>query len=421
MMIWAFLMSRNEKDLLRLSADLLDHIRSEDYAGYDPFDSLNSRLLQATPLKRNEFVRLVWLQLGKRLPFNLRPLLGVPKRRNPKGVGLLIAGLLQDYKRTCKAEYLNEARELADWLLTQRSNTNEWHHSCWGYHFDWQARAFYVPTGKPNIITTVYVARALFDLGILAEDDRLVDVALDAARFISRYLYTEGEGRSFYAYIPGETAFVHNASLWGAAWCAFAGIRFGDQALVEQAQNVARQSVIEQHKDGAWVYGARHHHQFIDGFHTGYNLEALCLLRDAIQTKEFDEAIQRGYRYYVDNFFEPDGTAKYYNTGIYPIDMHSFAQAVLTMLKVGGTPEDQELCDKVIKRAIDLMYLPQKRRFIYQKTRWMTNKINYIRWTQTWAYYVLAFYNRHVTASQQLNCVDDQFSDAQNPTIKDGK
>jgi hypothetical protein len=123
----------------------------------------------------------------------------------------------------------------------------------------------------------------------------------------------------------------------------------------------------------------------------------------------------------VDNFFEPDGTAKYYNTGIYPIDMHSFAQAVLTMLKVGGTPEDQELCDKVIKRAIDLMYLPQKRRFIYQKTRWMTNKINYIRWTQTWAYYVLAFYNRHVTASQQLNCVDDQFSDAQNPTIKDGK
>jgi len=399
-------MSRTKTNLLDLNDELLSRARAEDYSGYDPFDFLNSRFLQATPLKRNEFVRLAWLQLGKRLPFNLRPLLGVPKKRNPKGVGLFIAGLLQDYKRTSQVEYLNEARKLADWLLTQRSNTNEWHHCCWGYHFDWQARAFYVPIGKPNIITTVYVARALFDLGKLVEDARLVDVALDAARFISRHLYTEAEGRCFYAYIPDETAFVHNASLWGAAWSAFAGIHFGDQALVEQALNVARQSVIEQRKDGAWVYGARHHHQFIDGFHTGYNLEALCLLRDAIQTKEFDESIQRGYSYYVNNFFEPDGTAKYYSTGVYPIDMHSFAQAVLTLLKVGGTPEDQILCGKVLKRAIDLMYIPNKMQFIYQKTRFVTNRINYIRWTQAWAYYGLAFYNRHVTEIKQIKCID---------------
>lgn len=414
-------MSRTENDLLSLNADLLNHIRTEDYAGYDPFDFLNSRLLQATPLKRNEFIRLAWLQFGKRFPFNLRPLLGVPKKRNPKGVGLFIAGLLQDYKRSGHAEYLNEARMLADWLLTQRSNADKWHHSCWGYHFDWQSRAFYVPAGKPNIITTVYVARALFELGELVEDAKFVEVALDAARFIARHLYTKSEGRCFYAYIPGETTFVHNASLWGAAWSAFAGVRFGDQALVEQALNVARQSVIEQRIDGAWVYGARHHHQFVDGFHTGYNLEALCLLRDAIQTKEFDEAIQRGYRYYVNNFFEPDGTAKYYDTETYPLDMHSFAQAVLTLLKVGGTPEDQNLCDKVIKRAIDLMYLLKKRQFIYQKTRWVTNKINYIRWTQAWAYYVLAFYNRHMTIIQQFKCVDGKLSAAQTPTIKDGK
>ena len=381
-------------DLISLNGHLLDSSRTERFAGYDPFDSLNSSLLQATPLYRNEWVRLAWLQLGKRSPFNLRPLLGVPKKRNPKGVGLFISGLLQDYRRTGEVGYLQEARELADWLLTQRSNPQEWSHSCWGYHFDWQARAFYVPAGKPNIITTCYVARALFELGQLADDQSLRDIALDAARFISAQLYTEADGRCFYAYIPGEMAFVHNASLWGAAWCAFAGQQLGDAALVEQALRVTRQSVQEQAADGSWVYGARHHHQFIDGFHTGYNLEALCLLRDALGTAEFDASIARGYRYYVDTFFEADGTAKYYNTSVYPIDMHSFAQAIFTLLKVGGTPADLALCDKVVQRAIDLLYLPGKGQFIYQKTRWLTNRINYTRWTQAWAYYSLAYYNR---------------------------
>lgn len=380
---------------ISLNSQLLDSIRAEQFAGYDPFDSLNSRLLQATPLYRNEWVRLAWLQLGKRSPVNLRPILGVPKKRNPKGVGLFISGLLQDYRRTGEARHLQQARELADWLLTQRSSALEWAHSCWGYHFDWQARAFYVPAGKPNIITTCYVACALHELGQVSGDQALIDIALDAARFISAHLYTEAEGRCFYAYIPGEKAFVHNASLWGAAWCAFAGSQLGDDAMVAQALRAARQSVSEQDADGSWVYGTRHHHQFIDGFHTGYNLEALCVLRDALHTDEFGTCIAKGYRYYVDTFFEPDGTAKYYNTSVYPIDMHSFAQAIFTLLKVGGTPADLALCDKVVQRAIELMYLPKKGQFIYQKTRWLTNRINYTRWTQAWAYYSLAFYNRY--------------------------
>src|SRR5690606_2624417 len=122
--------------------------------------------------------------------------------------------------------------------------------SCWGYHFDWEARAFFVPSGVPNIITTTYVARALFELGKVTADESLIAASLDAARFISRHLYTEADGRRFYAYIPGESAFVHNASLWGAAWCGFAGKELGDAALVEQALEVARQSVQEQAEDG---------------------------------------------------------------------------------------------------------------------------------------------------------------------------
>ena len=104
---------------------------------------------------------LVWTQLNKRSIINVRPLLGVPPMRNPKGIGLFILGLLEDYKRTQEVNYLAEAIKLGDWLLTQQSDISIWKHACWGYHFDWNARAFYVPKGKPNIITTIYVFKQL--------------------------------------------------------------------------------------------------------------------------------------------------------------------------------------------------------------------------------------------------------------------
>ena len=380
-------------NFVSLNERILQPVQAMGYAGYDPFDSLNSGLIRNTLLGNSELLRLVWLQLNKRSPINLRPLLGVPKCRNPKGIGLFLLGMVEDFQRTGEQYYLDEATRLADWLLTQKSDQTVWHYPCWGYHFDWQARAFYVPKGKPNIITTCYVARALNNLGKLLGRSDYIEVALNSARFIHKHLLAEAGDRIFFAYIPGESAFVHNASLWGAAWVATAGTELGDSELVDAAVEVAHQSVKEQREDGSWVYGERHHHQFIDGFHTGYNLEALDVLRKALGINDFDESITHGMNYYRKTFFLEDGTAKYYHNNIYPLDMHSFSQAALTLLKVSGTETDVVLAQKIINRAVETMYLPNEHRFIYQKHRWYSNKINYIRWTQAWAYYGLAYYN----------------------------
>lgn len=373
---------------------LLASSQALEFCGDDPFDFLNSSLFQNTPLKNSRLFRLAWLQFGKRCPFNLRRLFLVPAKRNPKGVALFILGLLEDFKRTGNFELLNQTRILADWLMENRSDLSQWGHSCWGYHFDWQARAFFVPAGKPNIITSCYVARALYDLGTQLNERIYQDTALDVGRFISKHLFCESAGSVYFAYIPGEDAIVHNASLWGAAWCAFAGYALKDQTMIDQALHAARHSISAQQADGSWRYGAKPHHQFIDGFHTGYNLEALQFLAQALSITEFDDAISKGYGFYRGILFTDDGIAKYYSSSIYPLDMHNFAQAILTLLKVGGQGEDFELCRKVIEKAFELMYLPDEGRFVYQKGRWFTNKINYMRWTQSWSYYALAYYNR---------------------------
>ncbi len=370
---------------------------SHHFAGQDPFDGLNSPIFSLFPNLKRGLPGLAWIQFHKRSIINFRPLARIEQKRNPKGVALFILGLIEDFKRSSDDSYLNTAIELADWLLTQQSDVSTWKHSCWGYHFDWNARAFFVPKGKPNIITTIYVAQALYQLSQLTENSDYQAAAIDSAHFIVNTLSTQHEERHFFAYIPGETAFVHNASLWGAAWVGFVANLTNNSEYKQLALTVARQSVKEQNSDGSWVYGARHHHQFIDGFHTGYNLEALDMLRHALSTSEFDDAIQKGLVYYRSELFESDGSAKYYHNNRYPLDMHCVSQAVLTLLKVSKTEADIQLATQVITKSIDSLYLPNKQRFVYQKHKYLTNKVNYIRWTQAWVYYSFSMYQNFIS------------------------
>ncbi|MCH9698054.1 MAG: aspartate-semialdehyde dehydrogenase [Gammaproteobacteria bacterium] len=374
---------------------LLNNLQAVDFAGYDIFDGLNSPLIECLGLNRLALVRLAWIQAYKRSPVNFRQLTGVPRQRNAKGIALIILGLLEDYCRNNDSSALETAVELGDWLLANRCDSEQWQYFCWGYHFPWQARAFYVPLGKPNIITTCYVARALWALSIYPDTTRFADAANNAGQFIIDQLYTEQDNRCYFAYIPGEKAFVHNASLWGAAVVAEAGQRLQDQTLSDRAYQVCMQSVSEQREDGAWVYGGRTHHQFIDGFHTGYNLEALSISRDALGVCDFDSSIDIGIQFYRQHFFRPDGQPKYYHNATYPIDMHLVSQAVLTLLKVGQTQADLELASMVLDWAIKNMYIEKTGYFRCQINRWYNNNICYIRWTQAWAYYAIAFFHNH--------------------------
>ena len=66
------------------------YIEKEQYKGWDPYDGLNSKVFQATPLKHWDLARLAWIQGFKRSPINFRKLFLVPKEYNSKGIGLLL-------------------------------------------------------------------------------------------------------------------------------------------------------------------------------------------------------------------------------------------------------------------------------------------------------------------------------------------
>ena len=79
---------------------LLDDATHNDFAGFDPFDGLNARLFDVFPRLRNSLFGLAWIQIFKRSNINMRHLLGVPKKRNPKGVALFISGMLEPVSYT---------------------------------------------------------------------------------------------------------------------------------------------------------------------------------------------------------------------------------------------------------------------------------------------------------------------------------
>jgi polysaccharide biosynthesis protein VpsJ len=388
----------NKPELMGIVECLFLKAQKADFKGYDPFDGMNSSILKRTGLDKSQLASIAWLQFHKRSPINFRNLAGVEKKRNPKGIALFILGLVALFDSTSNEEYLRTASDLGDWLLSTSVDRAMWGNYAWGYHFDWAARAFRVPIGKPNAITTCYAARALYELGRATGRDVYRDAAIDAGRFLDG-LYVESRGFNYFAYIPGESAFVHNANLWTAALVAKSAACCGDAEMARRAITAARQTVSMQRGDGAWVYGTRHHHNFIDGFHTGYNLEALSFIQDALKTQEFQSAIDSGMSFYRDNFILEDGTVKYYDNCAWPLDTHSFAEAVLLLTNVGGTGRDLEMAQDVIRKMLGDLYLKREGRFIYQKGRFISNRCDYIRWTQAWAFYALSDFIRRFPVS----------------------
>ncbi|HKP48091.1 MAG TPA: hypothetical protein VJT50_15930, partial [Pyrinomonadaceae bacterium] len=98
-----------DDSLERAFNDLFEWSRARNFAGHDPFDALNSSLFQATPFTKSRTARLLWTQLLKRSPVNLRRLTGVPAEQNPKGIALFALAALANYRRLQTIEWKQQA------------------------------------------------------------------------------------------------------------------------------------------------------------------------------------------------------------------------------------------------------------------------------------------------------------------------
>ncbi len=362
---------------------LINYCQSAGWAGYDPYDALNSSLFNATLFRHSRICRIAFTQIVKRLPINLRPLLIIKKEQNPKALALFLMAYIKLMKQGFIEQEEHVGTIVENLVRLRSTNTPYW---CWGYSFPWQTRTILVPKGAPNLVCTVFVANALLDTYEATGDGNCFAMAYSAAQYLLDELYwSEGDSVGGFCYpLPECRSRVHNAHFLGASLlCRIYSIT-GDNKFLDPALKAARYSAAKQKDDGSWDYGESSKQGWVDNFHTGYNLCALRLIGNYAKTPEFDGHLRRGYDFYRENFFREDGAPKYFHNRTYPIDIHSVAQSIITLVELKDLDESGVgVANCIYTWAVQNMR-DDEGYFYYQIHGLYRNVIPYMRWSQAW-------------------------------------
>ena len=371
---------------------LLNYCKGEAFKGYDPYDGLNSKLFQAIPIvHNNRLARLAWIQLFKHSPINLRSSAGIRKEYNPKALGLFLSGYCNLYKMSTGKENLDMIQFFID-RIDEVKNKN-YAGACWGYNFDWQARAFFQPRNTPTVVATSFIGNALLDAYELTMSDKLLETARGSCEFVIKDLNRiyDKTGDFAFSYSPLDKSVVFNASLLGSRLLARVYSFTHEKELLDKARKSVAFCCKYQKPDGSWSYGALDFHQWIDNFHTGYNLISIADYAKFSGDYSFDENLNKGFDFYISTFFSDEGVSKYYDNSVYPIDIHAPAQLIVTLVNLGRLQEYKSLAEKVLSWTITNMQSDEGY-FYYRINKFFSSKISYMRWAQAWMFYALSEY-----------------------------
>jgi rhamnogalacturonyl hydrolase YesR len=376
-------------------------LEGNDYRGFDTFDGLNARLLRPLTFE-TKLLRTVLLQSVRRFPINIRPLLGIQKEHSSKGMGFLARGFMRLHTATGDSVWRDKARFALGWLIENQSKG--YSGACWGNHFDYQSRSFYLPKGVPTVVWTSLIGHAFLDGYIQFHDKQYLGIAVSACEHILRDLetYSDGDGVCI-TYVPGLNNQVHNANTLGGSLLARTYTYTRSEQYRALAQRAMQYTAQHQRSDGSWWYGERDNLHWVDNFHTGYVLDCFKQYAESTGDNRYERNMLRGYEYWKKTFFLSDGTPKYYNYKVLPLDIQCCSQATDTLVLFSDhDPEALPLALKVAQWTIKNMQ-DQAGYFYYRRYgRLLVNKTPTLHWGQATMLCALAGLYQHLCADARF-------------------
>jgi len=356
-------------------------LERNDYRGYDTFDGLNARFVRPFTFE-NKFLRTVLQQGVRRFPLNLRPLLGVARGYSTKGMGFLARGFMRLHQATGDQAWADKAEFALQWLIENQSTG--YSGACWGNHFDYQSRSFYLPKGMPTIVWTALIGHAFLDGYEHFQNNQYLQIAVSACEHILRDLntYPDGEGTCI-SYIPAQNSQVHNANTLGGSLLARTYSHTRNESYWALAQKAIQYTAQHQRPDASWYYGEKANLHRVDNFHTAYVLDCFKHYGDSTGDHRFDENLGRGYEYWKKTFFRPDGMPRYYDYKTFPVDIQCSSQAIDTLVFFSDRdPESLPLALQVAQWTIANMQ-DRSGYFYYRRySSWLVNKTPTLHWGQ---------------------------------------
>lgn len=365
---------------------LQEWVEQQGYRGYEPFDGL---LSWARPLAcGNLFAERLLQQLIRQSPLNLRPVLGVKPKDSTKGRGYMASGYVMLYRVTKQQEYLDKALACLEWLDAHKVARFKYH--SWSNHFDFVSRGGRYTQNDPIIVWTALIGHAYVDAFEVTGNERLLEVATSVCNWILELPRERTERGDCISYLPDLQSSIHNANMLGAGILARTAKHSGSAEYRRVARAAMEYSCSRQRPDGSWWYAEDAAHQWIDNFHTGYNLESLKHYCDATADNAYAQNFEKGLAFYKANFFEQSGRPKYYHTRTYPVDIQCAAQAIDTLAFISNDdPESLELAKLVAAWTIRHMQ-DRKGYFYYRQFPIMKAKTPMLHWGQGTMFKALA-------------------------------
>lgn len=371
-------------------------ISNNGYAGYDPYDIRGQERFVSLFGKQSVFyhkLRNILHLVERNLhPLKLRKILKIKKEINAKGMGLFASAYLSLYSATGRQEYLNKAEDVLDWLA--KNTSKGYPGMSWGYPFHWQSRIF-IPKGTPSVVVTGIVGDAWLDHYLATASPSSLACAKEIASFMVNGLnvYNKSADMICFSYTPLDQFKVHNANLFAAAFLARLGKLINNKNYIELALKAVRFTLSDQNDDGSFYYWGLEAPSKIDHYHTGFVLRHLDMVH-MISGEDFIlKPLKSGFDFYLHNMFNGDNIPKNVPESIYPIDIHSCSEAILTLCQLAPAFGGGDKLDNIFNFIMSRMhseegyFLAEIRKGSFGER---TIDIPYMRWGQAWMLLALA-------------------------------
>ena len=398
-------MELNGRQVDQILDDVFNWSRKQEFKGHNKHDGLNSPLLRLL-LGWAKWPRLIAIQSVMRAPVNIRPLLGVPKTVNPKGLALFTMGLLDRYRVDGEERHLREAERLLE-LLKSVQSTGQWSGTCWGYPYPWQDLGFFAPPHTPNAVVTAFVCEAFLEAYRLTGNHQYLNtVKSSVAFFLNDLTIIEDTPHCLclgYMPLPMTMKVMDVSILIGAVIAQYAALA-DEKHHLPTARRLVGFVVSKQTEYGAWFYTDPPGDSLIrhDNYHTGFILDALWRYMAATDDWRWQPEYEKGLDFYARNLFNDDGSPCWMSDADFPHDVHGSAQGLVTFsLAKNNGYQYNDLLGRIGSWALKFLYHPEGR-FYYRHERYYMKRYTLLRWCNAWMFRGLAAWRKSTTTDVKI-------------------